>query len=55
MRKYKPEESSVHGSDVVLRDLNKGTSLLLGKVAESSFNDEGIALAFLDLMNLQLK
>ncbi len=47
MRKYKPEESAIRGSDVIIRDLENGSDLLLGNVAEGKFNDDGSHFAIL--------
>jgi dipeptidyl aminopeptidase/acylaminoacyl peptidase len=47
LNKYRPNESTIRGSDVLLRDLHNGTDLLLGNVAESGFNDDGSLFAML--------
>lgn len=47
LNKYRPNESTIRGSDVILRDLHNGTDLLLGNVAESGFNDSGNLFAMI--------
>lgn len=47
MKKYKPEESKTDGSDLILRDLSRGTNQLIGNVSEYAFNDTGSQLAVL--------
>lgn len=47
MHKYRPDESSIRGSDIILRDLESGTNQLFGNVAENEFNKDGTLLALL--------
>lgn len=47
MNKYRPDESSIRGSDIILRNLEEGTNQLFGNVAENKFNEDGTLLALL--------
>jgi len=45
LRRYAPPDSHVRGADLIVRDLDQGTELTFGNVAEYAWSDEGALLA----------